>query len=484
MLPGLPSLLSLAVLWLGSTAPPGLSEPSVKCFSETGPSKEWMVRNSLTPGGLQTLHVDSVASPSANSDTVHLNVSWTLKQDGSIQMLKATKICVDGKGQFLSHSCVRCNYTEAFYNQTPPSGGKWEFHYVGFPIQSDTVYFIRAHNLPPANMNEDSTAISVEFISPGCQDPVMKYTRRCREDGSLWTPNITACQEENIVKVNFSTSSFGLNYNVLVFKEGEILNNPEIMELNQSQVSVVIPVPVEKGNGDTVQIIPYFSTCNNACLRRSATIFSCPEIIRPVGPKKSQPWKYQLFIILPTLGMALWMLAIGLYLLWRHERVKKILFHTPVLLPPIKVLIIYHPHVCFYHSVCDFAEYLQDHCRSDIILDQWQKRKIAELGLVLWLTTQKKVADKIVFFFSSQVCTCESFCNPNAGGHRESSQDLFTLAFNLFCSDLKSQVSLHKYLVVLFGKATLAEDHSALGVCPKYQLMKDAKPFCKDLLTI
>ncbi|XP_016280113.1 interleukin-17 receptor B isoform X2 [Monodelphis domestica] len=448
-----------------------------------GPSKEWMVRNRLTPGGLQTLRVNPVASPS-NSHTVRLNISWTLKQDGSIQMLKATKICVNGGGQFLSYGCVRCNYTEAFYNQTPPSGSKWEFHYVGFPIQPETTYFIRAHNIPPANMNEDSTAISVEFTSSGCKNPVMKYTRKCQEDENQWTANITACQEENVVQVNFSTSSFGLKYNVLVLKEGEVLNNTETKELNQSWVSVVIPVPVEEGKGDTVQIIPHFSTCSYVCPRRSATIFSCPEILRPVEPNKSQPWKYQLFIILPSLGVALWVLAVGLYLLWRHERVKKILFHTPVLLPPIKVLIIYHPHVCFYHAVCDFAEYLQDHCRSDVILDQWQKRKIAEVGLVLWVTTQKKEADKIIFFFSSQACTCDSFCYPNAGGHRDSSQDLFTLAFNLFCSDLKSQVSLHKYLVVSLGKVTLAEDHSALGVCPKYQLMKDAMLFCKDLLTI
>lgn len=42
----------------------------------------------------------------------------------SIRLLKATKICVTGKSQKQTYSCVRCNYTEAFQTQTRPSGGK------------------------------------------------------------------------------------------------------------------------------------------------------------------------------------------------------------------------------------------------------------------------------------------------------------------------------------------------------------------------
>ncbi|XP_043835614.1 interleukin-17 receptor B [Dromiciops gliroides] len=483
MLSGLPSLLGLAVLWLSSVVPRGLSEQSMKCFPEMGPSAEWMVRNDLTPGGLQTLHVDPVAIPETNLEEVLLNISWTLKRDGSIKMLKATKICVDGKGRFSSYSCVRCNYTKAFHNQTPPNGRKWEFHYIGFPIKPETSYFIRAHNIPPANMNEDTTAISVKFISPGCQEPVMKYTKKCQEYGSLWSPNITACQKEKSVEVNFSTSSLGFRYTVLI-ENDDILMATDILELNQSRVSVAIPVTAEEGKGAVVQIIPYFSTCNNDCTRHRGTIFSCPEIINPGGSNNSQPRSHRLFLILPTLSVAVWVLAVGLYLLWRHDKVKKNLFHKPTLLRPIKVLVVYHPHVCFYHTICDFAEYLQGHCRSDVILDQWQKRKIADMGLVLWLTTQKKEAAKVVFLFSSPTGSCDSSCNPSVGRHREGSQDLFALAFNLFCSDLRSQVSLDKYLVVLLGEAALDEDHSALSVCPTYQLMKDANPFCKDLLTV
>ncbi|XP_074140560.1 interleukin-17 receptor B isoform X2 [Sminthopsis crassicaudata] len=462
MLPGLPSLLGSVVLWLSSAAPRGLAEQSIKCFPENGPSREWLVRNKLTPGGLRTLRVLSVASPKTNPDAVLLNISWVLKQDGSIQMLKATKICVDGKGQFLTYSCVRCNYTEVFQSQTPPDGSKWEFHYLGFPIKPETSYFISAHNIPPANMNEDTTIISVKFISPGCQDPVMKYTKKCQDYGSLWSPNITACQKEKSVEVNFSTSGLGHRYQVLITSR-----NDDVL-----------------GHSDILEIIPYFSSCNNDCTRRRGAIFSCPESIGLAGLNQSQPWARPLYFLLPALSAGLWALTAGLYLLWRRGKARKAPPHVPPLLPSIRVLLVYHPQACFRHAVCDFAEYLQGHCRSDVVLDQWQKRRVAEMGLVLWLTAQKKEADRVVFLFSSPAEACDGSCGPSAGGHQESAQDLFALAFNLFCSDLKSRASLDKYLVVSLGEAALSEDLGALGVCPRYQLMKEAGPFCRDLLSL
>lgn len=41
------------------------------------------------------------------------------------------------------------------------------FFYIGFPVELNTLYFIGAHNIPNANMNEDSPSMSVNFTSPG-----------------------------------------------------------------------------------------------------------------------------------------------------------------------------------------------------------------------------------------------------------------------------------------------------------------------------
>lgn len=44
---------------------------------------------------------------------------------------------------------------------------QWTFSYIGFPVELNTVYFIGAHNIPNANMNEDGPSMAVNFTSPG-----------------------------------------------------------------------------------------------------------------------------------------------------------------------------------------------------------------------------------------------------------------------------------------------------------------------------
>ena len=167
------------------------------------------------------------------------------------------------------------------------------------------------------------------------------------------------------------------------------------------------------------------------------------------------------------------------------ERIKKASFPTATLLAPIKVLVVYPSEICFHHTVCHFTEFLQNHCRSEVILEEWQKKKIAEMGPVQWLTTQKKAVDKIVFLLSNDINTmCDSTCDKSEGSPHENSQDLFPLAFNLFCSDLRNQTPLRKYMVVYFREADTKDEYSALSVCPKYRLMKDAPAFCTELLRV
>ncbi|KAB1263928.1 Interleukin-17 receptor B [Camelus dromedarius] len=250
-----------------------------------GPSPEWMVRHTLTPGDLRGLRVEPVKSSDVMEDySIFMNISWILRADG-------------------------------------------------FPVELNTLYFIGAHNIPNANMNEDGPSMAVNFTSP--------------------------------------------------------------------------------------------------------------------------------------------------------ERIKKTSSPTSTLLPPTKVLVVYPSEICFHHTVCYFTEFLQNHCRSEVILEKWQKKKIAEMGPVQWLTTQKKAADRVIFLLSNDVNTmCDGTCGKSEGSARENSQDLFPLAFTLFCSDLRSQTHLHKYVVVYFSEADTRDDYSALGICPTYHLMKDVTAFRKELFHI
>ncbi|XP_045663322.1 interleukin-17 receptor B isoform X4 [Ursus americanus] len=476
-------LLSLATLCWGAVSP----EPMIRCGSEPGPSPEWMVQHTLTPGDLRDLRVEPVKSSVAMEDySILMNVSWRLRADASVRFLKATKICVTGKSNVQSHSCVRCNYTEAFQTQTRPFGGRWTFSYTGFPVEPNTLYFIGAHNIPNANMNEDPPSMSVNFTSPGCLNHIMKYRKKCIEAGSLWDPNITACKKnETAVEVNFTTSPLGNKYmaliqNLIVIGFSVVLeNNPP------SRASVVIPVTGES-EGAVVQLTPYFRTCGNDCIRRKGTVALCPQtgMSFPLDSRRSTLGSW-LPLLLSALLVATWVLSVGVYLMWRHERTRKASFPTTTLLPPIKVLVVYPSEICFHHTVCNFAEFLQNHCRSEVILEEWQKKKIAEMGPVQWLTTQKQAVDKVIFLLSNDVNPrCDSTCGRREGSPHENSQDLFPLAFNLFCSDLRSQTPLHKYMVVYFKEADTKDEYSALSVCPKYHLMKDAPTFCTELLRV
>ncbi|XP_009443926.2 interleukin-17 receptor B isoform X2 [Pan troglodytes] len=465
-------LLSLAAL-CRSAVP---REPTVQCGSETGPSPEWMLQHDLIPGDLRDLRVELVTTSVATGDySILMNVSWVLRADASIRLLKATKICVTGKSNFQSYSCVRCNYTEAFQTQTRPSGGKWTFSYVGFPVELNTVYFIGAHNIPNANMNEDGPSMSVNFTSPG----------------SLWDPNITACKKnEETVEVNFTTTPLGNRYMALIqhSTHSTVIGFSQVFEPHQkkqTRASVVIPVTGDS-EGAMVQLTPYFPTCGSDCIRHKGIVVLCPQtgVPFPLDNNKSKLGGW-LPLLLLSLLVATWVLVAGIYLMWRHERIKKTSFSTTTLLPPIKVLVVYPSEICFHHTICYFTEFLQNHCRSEVILEKWQKKKIAEMGPVQWLATQKKAADKVVFLLSNDVnSVCDGTCGKSEGSPSENSQDLFPLAFNLFCSDLRSQIHLHKYVVVYFRETDTKDDYNALSVCPKYHLMKDATAFCAELLHV
>ncbi|KAM5231136.1 interleukin-17 receptor B isoform 3-T3 [Hipposideros larvatus] len=475
-------LLSLAALCWGAVTP----EPTIQCGSEMGPSPEWRVKHRLTPGDLRDLRVEPVKSSIAmEDDSILMNISWILRADASIRLLKATKVCVTGKGNFQSYSCVRCNYTEAFQTQTRPSGGKWTFSYIGFPVELNTLYFIGAHNIPNANMNEDSPSMSVNFTSPGCLDHVMKYKKKCIEAGSLWDPNITACKKnEKTVEVNFTTSLLGNRYMALI-QSNIVIGTSFVSEQNRVTRTSVIVLVTGESEGAVVQLTPYFHTCGNDCIRRKGTVVLCPQMGVPFSPdNNSSALSGWIPLLLPALLVATCVVAIGTYLKWRHEKIKTS-FPSAMLLPPVKILVVYPSEICFHHTVCHFTEFLQNHCRSEVILDKWQKKKIAEMGPVQWLTTQKKAADKVIFLLSNDVnAMCDGSCGKSEGSPRESSQDLFPLAFNLFCSDLRSQTHLHKYMVVYFREADSKDDYSALNVCPMYRLMKDAAAFCTELLHV
>lgn len=61
-------------------------------------------------------------------------------------------------------------------------------------------------------------------------------------------------------------------------------------------------------------------------------------------------------------------------------------------------------------------------------------------------------------------------------------ESMFSLAVNLFCSDMTNQSSVQKYMVVSFNEVNAQDTSpSALNICPKYCLMNDMKNFYRHV---
>ncbi|XP_069499732.1 interleukin-17 receptor B isoform X2 [Ambystoma mexicanum] len=448
--------------------------------------------HTLTPSDLHSLRANISA---IQSETPYLNVSWTVSGSGAIKELKATflrlQIIKDGIDE--RTFSVRCDYKEPFENASTPNGQLWKYYYDKFLVEPHTDYFISAFNIPTANPGDDAPSHTVSFTSPGCDKSIMKHSVRCIERGSLWSPNISACIVEKNVEVNFTLYNYGTKYVVLLYncsstfplpnRKCKYIGESEIIKNNDSRASVLLPITTERAH-TRVSVIPFFPGCQNYCQRHQ-------KLVDCIRVKDSRPTELvartKILIILFTLLFTVCGLAVAVFCIWKHGQLM-----TPVWMYPsglqrdVKVLVVYpEESLIFQKTVLSFADFLHNYCNADVILDLWQKRRVAEVGPVQWLVTQKEAADKIIFLSSSSRKSHEiSSSIPNKTSHKDvdSSENIFPLALNLFCCDLLNPSCLSKYMVVSFSEMTLKSGFpNVLQTCSKYCLLEDIDNFCKDL---
>ncbi|ETE66995.1 Interleukin-17 receptor B, partial [Ophiophagus hannah] len=409
----------------------GEVQPHINCYEEDGPHPELEQQHRFTPADVFNISIKIVEI----QGICKFNITWILNADASITYLKATKIC-----EFY-HGCIRCDYLEEFQKQTMSEHQKWQFNFVGFSVEENTNYFIDVYNLPPANINEDHSKMQKHLISPG----------------SLWDPNITICNREFELEVNFTPSNFCSKYKI------------HLCDSHECDNSILHVVP-------TTKLIPYFPGCQNDCKRYSYYQTVCNEERIPDMKKTYVGISTTLLLIVCTVVAVL-------YFKSRHGPASNLAhFHPITTEKPVTILVVYSQEACLQHTVLSFAEFLQEYCQCNVIIDLWQKRKIAEIGTVQWLATQKEIADKVIFLYTTHSsASCDSTCK-SIIENQKNSECMFTLALHFFCSDWKMNSSLCKYMVVSFN-----ETHpdpllpTPLNICPNYFLMKDIDSFCRDL---
>nr|XP_033782500.1 interleukin-17 receptor B [Geotrypetes seraphini] len=461
-------------------------QQSVNCISHYAwqDPPEWLIKHNFTPSDLLSLKACVVVTESKPQSKAPLvNVSWQIGSDGSITKLEATMICIQTYGDVGQSSCMRCNYMKPFQS---PNGQQWEFHYLGFPVEPHKEYHINAYNIPTANMNEDAPKLSYKISIPGCENATMKYTDICIARGSLWNPNITTCQTMEAMEVNFTVSSLAAKYDIQLLSCPDSLyfctriGKSNIYEANNTRVSVRIPMD-GKIHNVKVKVTLSFPSCGADCVTHQVRATHCFEDQEPV--LKGRP---PYIIILTSLSLIIVAVPV-VYFIWKHGKVMRTpLIYSAEMQPALKVLLIYHKEKTYFQStVLAFAEFLNDYCRADVILDMWQQERIAEMGPVQWLVAQKDRADKIIFLISSERNKWVASLAETTACHKDAVNFMFNHALNIFCCDLKNQSSLNKYMVVHFDALNHKDDLlNVLDTCSRYYFMKDIDLFCKDLLNL
>ncbi|XP_053233813.1 interleukin-17 receptor B isoform X1 [Podarcis raffonei] len=455
----------------------GEARQSIECYEENGPSIELLKEHEFVPSDISGLDAKIIE----RRGKCNFNITWSLGVDGSIIFLKASKICLQKEG---SRSCIRCDYTERFQNQTMLSGEKWQFYYIGFPVDENNEYHIEVFNLPPPNPGLDPPKKHIKRFSPGCKDSVLKYCKTCIEKGSLWVPNITVCHKKSEVVVNFTASPFCSKYVIRLHEpdpSGDLYDHIVVTKGNDTRISEKILL-TDQSNRTFKELIPRFPLCEGHCPRHAEHQELCTE--EPTDVSTDFVGNYIIICcLLASLFLIVCMVAALLYYKRKYGAGRNWALSPLMQHIPATILVVYSQEVCFQHTVLAFAEFLHECCHSNVIIDAWQKLRIAEMGPVQWLATQKEIADKIIFLSPNNANpACDSTCRTTVDSHSGNSECMFKFAFNLFCSDWKNQSSLHKYMVVSFSEKNLTNSlPSPLNICPKYVLMKDIDSFCRDL---
>ncbi|XP_067855219.1 interleukin-17 receptor B isoform X2 [Heptranchias perlo] len=434
---------------------------SITCVRKhsSEPPPEWTISHEKTPSDISKLKVQLMLSE--ENQLPVLDISWVISPDASIQELRATMICIRSQREF----CVRCEYNAPFKSERNPQDQPWQFHYTEYPVDPFTHYYVKAFNIPTSNIGESPPEKSTHF-SAGCDDVAMKNHQSCEE--ALWNPNISLSMVNNDVVINFTTSATSSSYDVELIEcnlESTILNSTTILQSNGSRISItfVRNDVLDLSEQFCVRIKPYFSVCKHYCLKHEKVL----NISKPkdkISNNFTGDWEE------PSNGKV-------------NERI--ILTTDAQLLQPVKVLLIYSmDNELFQNVVLTFAEFLQSFSGIQVIVDMWQKRNIAEMGPVQWLASQRETADKVIIVCSKgakmkwdAIC-----CKTNIYQIMNNSEDMYSTALNIFCSDMQNGSNLHKYIVVYFDKISSAKDiPSIFSSCVKYCLGKDINKFYKNL---
>ncbi|XP_067908059.1 interleukin-17 receptor E-like isoform X2 [Heterodontus francisci] len=274
--------------------------------------------------------------------------------------------------------------------------------------------------------------------------------------------NVTMVTESNKLLLTFA-SHIPASFNAVLCKMvgDECKNLGLIYSITQNELStqkLLLILPMES--------LEY-------CVRvwRSDVVFSGKQLL---CPHYSRHW-----IGLGILGtlIVLAIMLLFVYMVWK--------FMTKVVSAPLwsrTVLLMYSPDSEEQKTlICAFADILKIELHCNIILDLWDTGRVAEIGIVSWLYSKRKLVEseggKILIVWSKrshEMYNQWNMLDPVSRPNHSDLHDLFNTSMACVYNDILRNRRINDYSIIYFDGLCSKENIPEIFTkIPKYRMLKD-----------
>ncbi|XP_010770989.1 interleukin-17 receptor A [Notothenia coriiceps] len=378
-----------------------------------------------------------------------VNLSWTIKSDGNVKVLRGSQI------DFLDESTDQSLCVQFVFNlskQQNPDLSKWTFSLDGVVVEPHHSYRVSILNLPEPD--DEPERLRMNITIPGCDDTRIQEAQMCLENGSLWDPHINHSVDLNkglgkfSIDVLFEAAQHSERYQVSIHSKG-FNSSKSVSKENKTSLTVTF----EFGWGQLPQckmellIQPFFVRCKNDCWRPKKDIDLCKYPVNSsLSAAKQQPEGFQV----------------------RERR---------------RVLVIYSlDHPLYKNIVLKLTAFLSTKCGTEVFLDLLDSTRLGVLGSIQWLDWHREQIesskDKILILCSRGVkAKWKAMCGDKRVFLREDARspmgDMLSPALSLMVPHFIRSASFEKYIVAYFDDVCSEDDvPSPFNITLRYKLMK------------
>ncbi|KAI1892932.1 hypothetical protein AGOR_G00138600 [Albula goreensis] len=471
------SLLLIAMFQVTTALDPQIN---VTCSENTvaGMPSDWLREVVASPSAVRALAVSLADSELA------LNISWSINIDKSNEYLSGTWICVDQR-------CFNCQY-QPHFNEVNTTGYEqlW-FQFTDITAEPDNLYTVAVINLPVPMIGSDSGWKMISFPSPNCSEERMKHHHSCSEKEPEWNPNITSRFSNGQAEVSFSCSS-STEFRLELWRCD---SEEKCHQKDFNEFIAADKFTTQEGESRCMGTLNSTLPCENLFVLITQNFPECDKCAKTLAvdcaprgisgeqhPKDPPRWPFWL-----GLCSIMMMLLPVAALKWCQRKKSHSGFGeltgTIETNPPLSVLVVYPAeNRVFQRAVLAFADFLQSqwHCR--VVIDVWQRARMAEQGPMCWLTKQMEHVNKVIIVCAPRKEDRDieaAHCHlPSLRDHTipASTEDVFSLAVNMVAGQAQSTTALRKYCTVHLGdKPDKNCLPAALRLCEAYSMMSDVE---------